>query len=87
MQGRTTIVIAHRFATIQKLARIVVMEQGRVVAAGSHAELVSQGGLYARLAALQFAGVSLTPGEGTPGQEGPGQDRPGEPARFAAAQP
>jgi ATP-binding cassette subfamily B protein len=54
MTGRTTIVIAHRLATIQKLARIAVMDQGRVVAEGSHAELVAGGGLYARLAALQF---------------------------------
>ena len=55
MVGRTTLVIAHRLATIQKLARIVVMDQGKVVAQGSHGELVSQGGLYARLAHLQFA--------------------------------
>ncbi|HKD21731.1 MAG TPA: ABC transporter transmembrane domain-containing protein, partial [Rhizomicrobium sp.] len=60
MAGRTTIVIAHRLATIQKLKRIVVMDQGRVVAEGSHAELVAKGGLYARLAALQFAsGMAL----------------------------
>jgi len=54
MAGRTTIVIAHRLATIQRLKRIVVMEQGRVLAEGSHAELVARGGLYARLADLQF---------------------------------
>ncbi len=54
MVGRTTIVIAHRLATIQKLKRIVVMEQGQVVGEGSHADLVRQGGLYARLADLQF---------------------------------
>jgi ATP-binding cassette subfamily B protein len=54
MVGRTTIVIAHRLATIQKLARIVVMDQGRIVAEGSHGELVGEGGLYARLAHLQF---------------------------------
>ena len=60
MAGRTTIVIAHRLATIQKLKRIVVMDQGRVVAEGSHAELVAKGGLYARLAELQFAsGMAL----------------------------
>ena len=55
MVGRTTIVIAHRLATIQRLARIVVMDQGQVVAEGSHAELVREGGLYARLAELQFS--------------------------------
>ena len=54
MVGRTTIVIAHRLATIQKLARIVVMDQGQVVGEGSHGDLVRQGGLYARLADLQF---------------------------------
>jgi len=56
MSGRTTIVIAHRLATIQRLKRIVVMDQGRVVGEGSHSELVARGGLYARLANLQFAG-------------------------------
>jgi ATP-binding cassette, subfamily B, bacterial len=55
MAGRTTIVIAHRLATIQRLERIVVMDQGQVVGEGSHAELVARGGLYARLASLQFA--------------------------------
>jgi ATP-binding cassette subfamily B protein len=55
MAGRTTIVIAHRFATIQRLKRIVVMENGKVVAEGGHAELVARGGLYARLADLQFS--------------------------------
>ena len=60
MAGRTTIVIAHRLATIQRLKRIVVMDQGRVVGEGSHAELIAGGGLYARLAALQFAsGMAL----------------------------
>jgi ATP-binding cassette subfamily B protein len=55
MAGRTTIVIAHRLATIQRLERIIVMDQGRVVGAGSHAALVAEGGLYARLAELQFS--------------------------------
>jgi ATP-binding cassette subfamily B protein len=60
MAGRTTIVIAHRLSTIQKLKRIVVMEQGRIVGEGGHAELVAGGGLYKRLAELQFAsGMAL----------------------------
>jgi ATP-binding cassette, subfamily B, bacterial len=58
MAGRTTLVIAHRLATIQRLNRIVVMDQGRVVAEGSHAELVAGGGLYARLASLQFTSAA-----------------------------
>ncbi len=59
MVGRTTLVIAHRFSTIQRLARIVVVEEGQVVAQGSHAELMAGGGLYARLASLQFADAKL----------------------------
>jgi ATP-binding cassette subfamily B protein len=54
MSGRTTIVIAHRLSTIQRLKRIIVMDQGRIIGEGSHAELVARGGLYARLASLQF---------------------------------
>jgi ATP-binding cassette subfamily B protein len=54
MEGRTTLVIAHRLATVQKVDRIVVMERGRVVETGTPEDLRSQGGLYARLAALQL---------------------------------
>ncbi|HVJ54393.1 MAG TPA: ABC transporter transmembrane domain-containing protein [Aliidongia sp.] len=53
--GRTTLVIAHRLATVRKADRIVVIEQGKVVATGRHADLVGEGGLYARLARLQFS--------------------------------
>jgi ATP-binding cassette subfamily B protein len=54
MQDRTTLIIAHRLATVRKVDRILVMDQGRIVASGRHDELVSEHGLYARLAALQF---------------------------------
>lgn len=54
IQGRTTIVIAHRLATIRAADRIIVMDEGRIVEQGDHASLVAQGGLYARLASLQF---------------------------------
>lgn len=54
MQGRTTIVIAHRLATVLKADRILVMDQGQVVEEGTHQSLVVKGGIYARLASLQF---------------------------------
>ncbi len=52
--GRTTVIVAHRLATVKKADRIVVFESGRIVAEGTHDALVAQGGLYARLARLQF---------------------------------
>ncbi|RZA32078.1 MAG: ATP-binding cassette domain-containing protein [Lysobacteraceae bacterium] len=54
MVGRTTIIIAHRLATVQRADRIVVLDEGRVVESGTHAALVAHGGVYANLAALQF---------------------------------
>jgi len=56
MSGRTTLVIAHRLATVLKADRIVVMDEGRVAEQGTHAELSAKGGLYAKLAKLQFGG-------------------------------
>ena len=53
-EGRTTLIIAHRLATVQRADRILVLDDGRIVEEGRHADLVRKGGLYARLAELQF---------------------------------
>jgi ATP-binding cassette subfamily B protein len=55
MQGRTTLVIAHRLATVMSADRILVFDEGRLVEEGTHRSLVARGGIYARLAELQFA--------------------------------
>jgi ATP-binding cassette, subfamily B, bacterial len=61
MSGRTTIVIAHRLATVKKADRILVLDQGRLVEQGTHASLVAAGGLYAKLASLQFLDAAPEP--------------------------
>jgi ATP-binding cassette subfamily B protein len=63
MQGRTTLVVAHRLATVLSADRILVLDQGRVVEEGKHAELVAKDGLYARLARLQFEAGAAALGE------------------------
>jgi ATP-binding cassette subfamily B protein len=59
MVGRTTLIIAHRLATVQRADRIIVMEDGRIVETGTHSSLVALGGVYANLAALQFHNVHV----------------------------
>lgn len=64
MQGRTTLIIAHRLSTVQRADRVVVLDHARVVETGSHAELLALGGLYARLYARQFRDEYALPGAG-----------------------
>ena len=59
-RDRTTLIVAHRLATVKKADRILVLDQGGVVATGTHDDLVGQGGLYARLAKLQFTDGEVT---------------------------
>ena len=61
MKNRTTLIVAHRLATVQNADRIVVMDEGRIIATGTHDDLVREKGLYARLAALQFLGRAEAP--------------------------
>jgi subfamily B ATP-binding cassette protein MsbA len=58
MRGRTTIVIAHRLSTIERVDRIAVLDAGRVVEQGTHAELLARNGLYAKLHRIQFAAAA-----------------------------
>ena len=76
--GRTTIVIAHRLSTVRAASRVAVLDAGELVELGTHAELLSAGGLYARLHRLQFAGQGRGPERAGGDGEGAGGDGAGE---------
>ncbi|MGH2458631.1 MAG: ABC transporter ATP-binding protein, partial [Chloroflexota bacterium] len=79
MRGRTTFVIAHRLATVRRADQILVLDAGRIVERGTHAELLGKAGLYRELYELQYAGATSLPDEGpdglVPALVGPGQHR------------
>lgn len=58
MMGRTTLIIAHRLATVQRADRIIVLDQGKIVESGTHATLIDHGGIYAKLASMQFGSIA-----------------------------
>ena len=64
--GRTTLVIAHRLSTVRRADRIVVLDGGRIVESGTHAELLTRNGLYRRLHDMQFFVESEAPAEARP---------------------
>jgi ATP-binding cassette subfamily B protein len=61
MQGRTTLIIAHRLSTVLSADRVVVLDGGRAVEAGTHAELLAKGGIYHKLVERQFASAPVAP--------------------------
>ena len=84
LEGRTGLVIAHRLATIRGADRIIVLQSGRVVETGSHAELIAAGGLYARLYALNYASFDDVPVEASAVASGNEKHDPGQRTRSRA---
>ena len=86
MKGRTTFVIAHRLSTIRRADQILVVEQGRIVERGTHAELYARGGRYYEMYTRQHGletNLFLAPGEGDARGRGRGRGRPPAPRRTA----